>query len=291
MHELIQLGKNTFYIECLSRMGIYRLDENNVCIIYTGADHDSVDKLLEYLDQNHWTPKMVLNTHSHADHIFGNAVLESMGCKCYCSGIENVFIRNTFLEPSFMYGADTFDAIETNTYMAKPSHSEELTQEILPAGFAFRRLDGHSFAMSAIKTPDDIWFLGDAVVSDGLLSRYHLTFLVDVEKYLKSLDELDTFTGALFVPAHSKPKTDSRPLVQKNRENTMEIIDLIGQLCRTPLSQEQLQKAIFDHYGRHMTVPQYVLSGSIIRTYLSYMRSHGLVEYIIENNMVKWHTL
>ncbi|MBQ8974631.1 MAG: MBL fold metallo-hydrolase [Oscillospiraceae bacterium] len=292
MYELIQLGRNTYYIECTSRIGIYKLDEKNICVIDTGDDIAASEALLKYMRQNNWTLKMVLNTHSHADHIAGNAILtERTGCKCYCAGIETVFIEHPFLEPSFIYGADPFDAIETKVYIAQPTHAYELTPEVIPQGFEALRLDGHTFAMTAFKTPDDVWFLGDAVVSSGVLKKYHLTFLVDVAKYLDSLDIVEKLSGKLFVPAHAKPKEDIRPLVQENRDNTLEIIDLIYDLCKFPHSQEELQRDIFRRYERHMSVPQYVLTGSIIRTYLSYMRDVGKIEYLIEDNMVIWKSV
>jgi glyoxylase-like metal-dependent hydrolase (beta-lactamase superfamily II) len=292
MYELIQAGENTFYVDCPSKMGIYRLDETNVCAIDTGNDADAGKKLLKHIDSNGWKLKMIINTHSHADHIGGNALLQKRtGCDSYCVGLENVFIENTFLEPSFIFGATPFSAIETKVYMARPAHSQELTADILPEGFEIERLDGHSFAQIGIKTPDDVWFIGDALVSEEVIDKYHLTFLEDVSKYLESIDKVMNLKGKLFIPSHAPAVEDVVPLAKRNRDKVHEIEELIYQLCIEAKTLGQLQKEIFDHYGRVITVPQYVLTGSIIKSYLSYLCKNGKMELVIEDNYVLWKSV
>ena len=40
--------------------------------------------------------EMILNTHSHADHVGGNRVIQDRtGCKVYCPGIDRAFAENT----------------------------------------------------------------------------------------------------------------------------------------------------------------------------------------------------
>ena len=292
MYELIQAGENTYYVDCPSIMGIYRLDGTNVCAIDTGNDASAGRKLLHHIEDNGWKLKMIINTHSHADHIGGNALLQKRtGCSSYCVGLENVFIENTFLEPSFVFGATPFDAIETKVYMAKPAHSEELTPDILPDGFEIQRLDGHSFAQIGIKTPDEVWFIGDALVSEEVLDKYHLTFLEDVDKYLESIDTVQKLKGRLFIPSHAGAVEDIVPLAEKNRDKVYEIAQLIYDMCLEPKTLGELQKMIFDHYGRVITVPQYVLTGSIIKSYLSYLRKKGRMDLVIEDNYVLWKSI
>ena len=292
MYELVQAGENTYYVNCPSIMGLYRLDETNVCAIDTGNDADAGKKLLRHIQNNGWNLKMIFNTHSHADHIGGNALLQKRtGCKSYCVGLENVFIENTFLEPSFVFGATPFDAIQTKVYMAKPAPSEELTDKVLPEGFEIQRLDGHSFAQIGIKTPDDVWFVGDALVSEEVLDKYHLTFLEDVDKYLESLDTLQHLKGKLFIPSHASAVEDIVPLAVKNIDKVHEVAELIYNMCIQPKTLGKLQKDIFDHYDRVITVPQYVLTGSIIKSYLSYLRKKGRMDFVIEDNYVLWKSV
>ena len=72
MYELIQAGERTYYIDCPSKIGIYRINDEKVCLIDSGNDKDAGKKVLKILSANGWRPEMILNTHSHADHVGGN---------------------------------------------------------------------------------------------------------------------------------------------------------------------------------------------------------------------------
>ena len=81
MYELIQAGEKTYYINCPAKMGLYRLNDSEVCLIDSGNDKDAGKKVLKILEAGGWKLKMVINTHSHADHIGGNSRLaQRTGC-------------------------------------------------------------------------------------------------------------------------------------------------------------------------------------------------------------------
>ena len=84
---------------------------------------------------------------------------------------------------------------------------------------------------------------------------------------------------------------DIVPLAEKNRDKVYEIAQLIYDMCLEPKTLGELQKMIFDHYGRVITVPQYVLTGSIIKSYLSYLRKKGRMDLVIEDNYVLWKSI
>ena len=64
MYELIQAGEKTYYINCPAKMGLYRLNDSEVCLIDSGNDKDAGKKVLKILEAGGWKLKMVINTHS-----------------------------------------------------------------------------------------------------------------------------------------------------------------------------------------------------------------------------------
>lgn len=44
MYELIQAGEKTYYINCPAKMGLYRLNDSEVCLIDSGNDKDAGEK-------------------------------------------------------------------------------------------------------------------------------------------------------------------------------------------------------------------------------------------------------
>lgn len=61
-------------------------NENNECFIIDPGCYypEEKNELLSYINENNLTPKMLLNTHCHLDHVFGNKfVAETFGLKLH----------------------------------------------------------------------------------------------------------------------------------------------------------------------------------------------------------------
>ncbi len=272
MYELIAAGPRTYYINCPSRIGIFLLSEREICLIDSGNDRDAGKKIVKILEEQGWHPAMLLNTHSHADHIGGNALLQDrLGCPAYIAGIDRAFAANPVLEPAFLYGGFPSKKLRNKTLLAQPSKLRELAPDVLPEGLKMLPLPGHSFAMTAFHTADDVWFLGDAVTSPLILAKYPVPFLYDVAAYLDSLDRIERLKGSLFVPSHAEPVREIGPLVRVNREKLIALLDRIRGLCTDPISFEALFQQLFRDCGHRMDLTQYALSASTVRSCLSYL--------------------
>ena len=44
MYELIQAGERTYYIECPAKMGLFNINDEEVCLIDSGNDKDAAKK-------------------------------------------------------------------------------------------------------------------------------------------------------------------------------------------------------------------------------------------------------
>ena len=204
MYELIQLAERTYYIKSPTNIGLFRLDEKNVCLIDSGNDKEAGRKVRQLLDQNGWRLTAIYNTHSNADHIGGNQYLQNQtGCKVYAPGIECDLTRHPLLEPAFLYGGYPPKELRHKFLMAKPSDAQELTAACLPEGFEWLPLPGHFFDMVGFRTPDDVVYLADCLSSRETLEKYQIGFLYDVAAYLNTLEMVKTLTARAFVPAHA----------------------------------------------------------------------------------------
>lgn len=284
MYELVQVAEHTYYIECPAKIGIYE-DTDGVYVIDSGNDKEAGRKIKKILEQKNWNLKAILNTHSNADHIGGNQFLQKrFNCPIYCTSLENAVIENTILEPSFLYGGYPFAALRHKFLMAQQSQTKNITEAVLPDGFEVISLPGHFWDMIGFKTPDDIYFMADCVSSESILNKYHISFIYDVKKYLETLDFISTLKAKLFIPAHTETTEDIAALADINRKKVYEIIELLLSFCESPCTAEEVLKKVFDHYQLTMDASQYVLVGSTIRSYLSYLTDEKKLETIISEN-------
>ena len=291
MYELVQVGENTFYIDCPAKMGLIRAEGDSFFLIDSGNDKDAGKKVLKLLDANGWTLRAVLNTHSNADHIGGNRVIsERTGCPVYAPGIEAAFTRHPSLEPSFLYGGYPAKPLRNKFLMAQPSAARDLSGLELPQGMEVISLPGHFFDMAGFRSPDGVWFLADCLSGADIVEKYHVNFIYDVAAYLDTLDKVEALEGTCFVPAHAPACGDIRPLAACNRAKVREICAFLLELCRVPKSPDQVIRGVFEHYGLRMDFNQYVLVGSTSRSYLSYLLDAGQVTAAFADNTLLWQT-
>lgn len=286
--ELIQVGEKTYYIKNPTNIGIYKISENEIYLIDSGNDKDAGRKILKIIEENNWKIQGIINTHSNADHIGGNKIIQDRtNCKIFAKDIEKTFVEFPILESSFLYGGYPFKNLRNKFLLAKPSNMIQI-QDNLPEGLEHFSLKGHFFDMIGIKTSDNIYFLADSLFSDETITKYHLFFIYDIKEYLNTLDFLSTLDAKLYIPSHCEATQDISYLIKINKNKIEEISNKIYNICENEKTFEEILKYIFDEYNLIMNENQYVLVGSTIKSYLSYLYDNNKLSYEFKNNKMLW---
>lgn len=289
MYELVQVSENSYYIESPAKIGLVKLGGDEVCLIDSGNDKDAGRKIRKILDANGWKLTVIYNTHSNADHIGGNKYLQGQtGCKIYAPGMECDFTNHTVLEPSFLYGGYPCKDLRHKFLMAQGSNAEYLTKDVLPKGFELIDLPGHFLDMVGFRTPEDVVYLADCLSSRETLDKYQIGFIYDVGAYIKTLEMVKTLKAKIFIPAHAAVAEDIFELAQYNIDKVYEIGEKIIELCKEPLSFEVILQKLFTEYALEMNFEQYVLVGSTVRSYLSWLKDTGKLNSEFVHNMLLW---
>lgn len=291
MYELNQAGKRSYYIQSPAKIGLYKLNQTDVCLIDSGSDKDAGRKVRQILDQNGWRLTAIFITHSNADHIGGNQYLQGQTkCRIYAPGIECDFTNHPVLEPAFLYGGFPPKDLQHKFLMAKPSHAEHLQKESLPQGMEMVPLPGHFFDMVGFRTSDDVVYLADCLSSRETLEKYQIGFIYDVAAYLETLEKVKKMEAALFVPAHAEAAEKISPLAQANIDKVHEIAEKILAICKTPSCFEAILQRLFLDYALTMNFEQYVLIGSTVRSYLAWLKDTGHIKTLFENGQLLWES-
>lgn len=286
--ELVKVGEKTYYIKNATNIGIYKIDDSSVYLVDTGNDKDAGKKILKIIVEQGWKVKGIINTHSNADHIGGNKVIQDKtNCNIFANNIEKSFTEFPILEASFLYGGYPFKDIKNKFLLAKESIVMPIENNLLE-GLEYITLKGHFFDMIGIKTSDNVYFLADSLFSEETITKYHLFFIYDVKEFINTLDYLNTLNGNLYIPSHCEATNDISSLVELNKSKVQEIIDKIYNICKKEMTFEEILKYIFDEYNLTMNANQYVLVGSTIRSYLSYLSDENKLNYEFKDNRMLW---
>ncbi|MCM1101211.1 MAG: MBL fold metallo-hydrolase [Clostridium sp.] len=289
MYELVQISDRCYYIDCPAKIGVCRAEGQDVWLIDSGNDKDAGRKVRQILDRNGWHLKGILNTHSNADHIGGNRYLQSQtGCKIFAGRVEKAFTEYPILEPSFLYGGFPCKDLRHKFLLAQESEVSDFEDEDFPRDIEVIPLPGHFFDMVGFRIPDGTVFLADCISSKETLDKYAVCFIYDVEAYLGTLDMVERMEASVFVPAHAAVSGDVRELVRYNRDKVHEIAEELVAACAEPISFERILQKIFERYRLTMNFEQYVLVGSTVRSYLSWLKDGGRLQTSFSDNMLLW---
>lgn len=286
--ELVRVGDKTYYIKNPTNIGVYKVNECDVYLIDAGNDKDAGKKILKIIEGEGWNVKGIITTHSNADHIGGNKLIQDRtNCPVYAAGIEKSFTEHPILEPSFLYGGYPFGDLKNKFLLAKESVVTDINNN-LPQGLEYFFLKGHYFDMIGIKTDDDVYFLADSLFSRETIEKYHLFVVYDVREFLDTLDYLSSLKGKWFIPSHCEASEDISCLIDINRNKVHEICDKIYSICSDEVTFEDILKRVFDDYNLTINANQYVLIGSTVRSYLSYLYDGGKLRFEFKDNKMCW---
>ena len=94
--------------------------------------------------------------------------------------------------------------------------------------------------------------------------------------------------ATMFVPAHAETSADIKELVRYNRDRVHEVAERILSICMEPMCFERILQEVFKGYGLSMNFEQYVLVGSTVRSYLSWLKETGEVSVEFQDCMLLW---
>lgn len=294
MRELRQVGDRTWYVYCKNIFGFYQLNDTDVCMIDTGRDPEDVEFAERVMAERGWNLKFIINTHTHVDHIGGNkALMAKWKCPAYTTWIDRVFAEYEDLEPAYMFGARPSALVRKAFEHPGDIGFQNIEDFQLPEGFEIVPFPGHTFGMIGVKTPDDVWFVADALMNYKALDKYPFGYLIDVEKYLHTLETLDHLDGKYFIPAHGDSMgEDIAPLAEANIDNINRHITFISECCRGEgKNVDAVVRDVFAEYNMKVNEIQYTLVASTVKCYLTYLQDAGKMECYANDGYIKWKTI
>lgn len=268
MFEIFNLKDKTSYFQSGANVGIYDLG-NGKAVLIDSCEHSRIVKGFDkQLQERGLSVDTVINTHCHIDHICGNAFFkEKYGAKLLCTKKEKMFIVYPSLESEFYFSGIDTDKSKNPFFMVESSEPEIITDENLPEGFEIIPLPGHSFQMIGVRTPDNVVFLADSVISKKTWDEHKMPFFRDINESIETLEMIKTLKADLFVPSHDEPTRDITPLAEYNLVKLKELKETVYSCC-DEIAFDNLFTRVINKMGITVRTQKYPMYSIMIRNAL-----------------------
>ena len=172
--ELKQVKGNTWVLEGIELIPLYKLDDNHCVLLDTGHPNE-VEELEQALTDAGLIPVGLLCSHAHPDH-YGNSLWlkEKYGTITALSSPETALLNNWLTMKSYYLTIPLDTVIERNCSMVRQPDvilpDEDDLVWFCGAQFQILHVPGHSPGLISVITPDNVCYVSDAMLSEEMLT-------------------------------------------------------------------------------------------------------------------------
>lgn len=299
--EPTRLADGVHYLRGAVNCGLVET-ESGLLVVDTGLDRGSANRIVRAAEELGRPLVAILNTHAHADHHGGNAhLVRRLGIPVYAPAVEEAVIREPRYEPVYLFGgAEPVAALVNKFLQAEPSPVDHVVRPGEAVTIDGRTLEivdlgGHSLAQIGVLTEggteNGVLFAADSFFGTEALAKHGVPFLVDADRMWTSLQHLDDYAPAWYVPGHGDAVGDVRDdTFSANAAALSLAFEWLGERLRAvPTGTEDLLVEFAHAVGLRLTDPaSYVLNRTTLLGFLSAMERGGGAQVLLEGGRWLW---
>ncbi|MFI3253124.1 MAG: MBL fold metallo-hydrolase [Eubacteriales bacterium] len=282
--KLKAIKGNTWAIVGDCYMPLYRMNEKDCILMDTGYPKER-EELENLLEVEGLRLQGIICSHAHVDHV-GSAeyfrkkykipLYLSQGEGGILSHILNIKAYRMAISPKETMEA-MGDCVSTEAILI-PDHQKSV--EICGVKFGLELTEGHSSAHLCIITPDDVCYLGDALLTKDQLDA-KLPYAMDLAQNLESHKRIKTFPYSHYIMAHFGECSlgDLGALVEDNMSMFSARVEDVYQIVKKGKTMEAIALDFCKlHNLNHRKGKRVYFFQRTLRFYLDYLEDCGRIQ-------------
>ncbi|GKU25242.1 MBL fold metallo-hydrolase [Clostridium folliculivorans] len=293
--KIKEVKGNTFCIDTgRTYIPFYKINDEEIIMLDSGlakGERQGIEKLLV---DNNFKISAIICTHAHVDHIGNNTYFKNkynciIAMPTYeamlCSSIVNLkgyYSMLTLTEIREQFG----DMVCETDIMI--SHKQSY-MEVCGIKFDVFHTPGHSAAHICITTPDEVCYLGDALVSYETMRGAKLPYAYIVSEDLKSKNKLYALKCSKYIVAHKGIYENITELIGANLEFYKAISLKVYEVIEDGMTMDRIRSAVTKNFNLRIdTMARYGLIERLLRPYIEYLSETGSLIFQIEDGLIKY---
>lgn len=280
---------NTYYIDCkVAWIPFYKINETDIILLDSGRFGQERDDMMELILSNGLNVKGIILTHIHSDHVGAVSRYKAKGAVVAAPEFESMFLtspRNLRMWYSY-FTAEELDSYFHGLYFTTeiPIRPEDSSVTICGVTFGVLQTPGHSVGHISVMTPDNVLYLGDALMGWEECRKAKLPFAFSISLDRETKQLLHSVKAEKYIMAHEGVEDSIDELIDENDRVFTRCLNNIFDSLDHEMTVEQLVRVTIGSFGLNPNPTNY--------RFRIYARNVGrFVDQLIDEGRVAYHVL
>lgn len=293
--EIIKIKGHTFCIDTgMTYIPFYKINDEEIIMLDTGWAAGEQKGITESLQKNALKVVGIINSHAHIDHSGNNSYFrEKYGCQIAMPACE-AMICSSSINLKLYY--NTFALTEIEEHLGHmvcpvdfPIADNQTSIEMCGVEFKIMHTPGHSLGHICLITPDDVAYVGDALISHDVMRGAKMPYASILTKDLESKEKLYELRCSHYIIAHKGIYDDINELITDNINFYQLRAEKIYDLIEKEMTLQELMQKVIKSFNIHVAdMYKYNLIERMLRSYLEYLDEKKRIKLILVDGFLKY---
>lgn len=293
--EIKQIKGHTFCIDTgMTYIPFYKINAEEIIMLDTGWAQGEQKGISEALQKNNLKVTGIINSHAHIDHSGNNSYFrQKYQCQIAMPAYEAMVCSSPINLKVYYNTMSLTEITEHLGHMVCPVDfplaADQTSIEMCGIEFKILHTPGHSPAHICLATPDDVAYIGDALISHDVMRGAKMPYASILSEDLKSKERLYHLQCSCYVIAHKGIYDDITALIKDNIDFYQLRAEKIYDLIVKPMTLQELMQAVITSFNIHVgDIYKYNLIERMLRSYLEYLDEKKRIKLVIIDGFLKY---
>jgi glyoxylase-like metal-dependent hydrolase (beta-lactamase superfamily II) len=293
--KMKQVQGNTYYIDTgMSYIPFYKVNDQEIIMLDSGWAEGEQKGIDELLEKNNLKVAGIICSHAHVDHIGNNTYLKNKYHCMIAMPAYEAFICSSMVNLKVYYSSQTLSDINEHyghmvckTDIMILDHQDQI--DVCGIKFKILHTPGHSPAHICVITPDEVAYIGDALISYEVMAGAKTPYAFILSEDLKSKKKLYDLKCSKYIVAHKGLYDDIAQLIKDNIDFYKSRAEGVYAVIEGAMPMEDIVRSAMKAFNiRAKSIYKYMVIERMLRSYVEYLNEVGMIELMMENGFLKY---